>query len=114
MTWHVWPCFVASCQDYVIPNRNPGKVGTLKRLIKVAEAQFVTDNATAAATEPGTASYTDFLEKMKKEPKKAARLPLTCSMRASVLVLQVHIDIRSKLAGISLEALPLECLPEGA
>ena len=61
-------------QDFTIPNRNPGKVGTLKRLIKAAEAQFVTDNAAAAAVAPGTASYTDFLEKMKKEPRKACLL----------------------------------------
>ena len=102
-----------SCQDYIIPNRNPGKVGTLKRLIKAAEAQFVTDNATAAAAEPGTASYTDFLEKMKKEPKKA--LVLCCSPHcAQAAGLQVHIDIRSKLLSISLEALPMECLPDGA
>ena len=88
-------------------------MGTLKRLIKAAEAQFVTDNAAAAAVAPGTASDTDFLEKMKKEPRKVCLLAGAPFANRLQALLQVHVDIRSKMKGISLEDMPLECLPEG-
>ena len=77
-------------QDFSIPNRNPGRAGALTRLIKAADAQFLTDNAAATVRadckevlahsrfaffqvvdDVKTGSYTDFLEKMKKEPRKA-------------------------------------------
>ena len=77
-------------QDFSIPNRNPGRVGRLTRLIKAADAQFLADNAAASVQavcievlahsrsafiqvvdDVKTGSYTYFLEKMKEEPRKA-------------------------------------------
>ena len=60
----------------MIPNQTPGKRSVIARLIKKATDQLVVESAVDAATDPATASYADFMAKMRKEPRKARHFAL--------------------------------------
>ena len=67
----------------------------------------------AANPMAGKTMMADMLAHMKAEPAKAG---FSIALRGDLQCryLQVHVDVASKLGGISLDRLPLHCLPDGA
>ena len=83
------------------------------RLVARNPMQMLLCSPQAATPLAGKTMMADMLAHMKAEPAKAG---FSIALRGDLQCryLQVHVDVASKLGGISLDRLPLHCLPDGA